>query len=108
MSAVLAGSSGPAVKGRAPGVLRMVPGLTDSDAYLVLWERASPAFAGPFSVAQTLRRAAQFKAAADLMIVRGIRDAREAGYTWDQIGQELGMTRQGAQQLLARAKPELF
>lgn len=45
------------------------------------------------------------RAAVELLVGRRwyvMRDAREAGATWDQIGEALGITKQGAQDYYAR------
>lgn len=49
-----------------------------------------------------LRVLAKIKADAELMTWRAIDDARAAGMGWEEIGQALGMTRQGAQAIYTR------
>jgi len=49
-----------------------------------------------------LRVLAKIKADTALMTWRAIDDARAASIGWEEIGQSLGMTRQGAQQAYSR------
>lgn len=45
----------------------------------------------------------KYRQAADDMLVRLIADKRAQGKSWDDIGLQIGMTRQGAQQFVKRA-----
>lgn len=96
------------MRGRPSGLRAVAPrqGDASTPAYLALWRLLRSDEAGSDlypSEGETLRLLAGVKSAADLMIVRAIDDARAAGYGWEEIGQSLGMTRQGAQVIATRA-----
>lgn len=55
-------------------------------------------------ISSDLAAAARLRAAVDELLIRLMLDARDSRYTWEEIGQPLGMTRQGAQQLAKRGE----
>jgi len=79
------------------------PGLTDTPAYDRLFQFAVWGPDGvPRYTAEMLREVSQLREAADVMMVRLARQMRQDRYTWEEVGQALGMTRQGAQRFLQR------
>lgn len=78
-----------------------IPGLTDSPAYLDLFEFVSMGGVRPIT---RLREAGRLRAAAEELTLRLIEDARKEGATWEAIGAALGVTKQAASQLHKRAR----
>lgn len=76
----------------------IAPGLTDTQRYVNLYE--SLTFEGTSEVA--LHSVVEVRDAAELMMIRLVRDLRARRWGWEDIGRELGMTRQGAQQFMKR------
>lgn len=74
------------------------PGLTDTPEYTALHDLIAK---NGIILTRSLQA---YRQAADELTVRVITDKRAQGQTWEQIGFDLGMTRQGAQQFFKRAK----
>lgn len=77
------------------------PGLTDSPAYAALFELISD------DGRPSLYKLAAARRALDALTVRLVADERANRSTWEHIGDQLGMTRQGAQQMHDRATRNL-